>query len=170
MQQYLEMGKVVSTHGIKGEVRVLPWCDGPEEFIGIERLYAGKEYAPLTVEKARTHGNMAILKFVGADSIEAAERLRGTVLYAHRADLTLEPGQYFIADLIGLQVVDADSGAAYGALSDVSKTGANDVYHIRFADGKERLIPAIPEVVASVDLEKGVMEIRPLKGLFDDED
>ena len=82
----------------------------------------------------------------------------------------MEEGQCFVQDLIGLRVVDADDGREYGVLTQVTETGANDVYHIRFADGKERLIPAIPQVVLDIDLEEERMTIRPLEGLFDDED
>ena len=82
----------------------------------------------------------------------------------------MEEGQCFVQDLIGLRVVDGDDGREYGVLTQVTETGANDVYHIRFADGKERLIPAIPQVVLDIDLEEERMTIRPLEGLFDDED
>ena len=80
----------------------------------------------------------------------------------------MEEGEYLIQDLMGLQVVDADDGHLYGELTQVSPTGANDVYHILFADGKTRYIPAIPQVVKMTDLENGVMKIKPLDGLFDD--
>ena len=86
-----------------------------------------------------------------------------------RSASKLSKGTYFIADLIGLKVVDADDEyLVYGELTDVSQTGANDVYHILFADGKPRYIPAIPQVVKMTDLENGVMKIKPLDGLFDD--
>jgi 16S rRNA processing protein RimM len=92
------------------------------------------------------------------------------VLYLDRNDLPLSPGEFFIQDLLGARVADADSGEEYGTLSDVSKTGANDVYHVLFPDGKERLVPVIPQVVVETDPEAGIIKIRPLKGLFDDED
>ena len=84
--------------------------------------------------------------------------------------MDLEEGEYFIQDLIGLEVVDADTGESYGKLSDVSQTGANDVYHISKPGEKEKYIPAIKQVVIETDVDGGVMKIRPLKGLFDDED
>ena len=82
--------------------------------------------------------------------------------------MELEEGEYFIQDIIGLEVMDADDGRAYGKLVDVTETGANQVYHIKFEDGQVHLIPAIPQVVISIDLEAGRMTIRPLPGLFDD--
>ena len=82
----------------------------------------------------------------------------------------MEEGTYFVQDLLGLEVFDADTGTRYGEISDVTQTGANDVYHIRGENGKEVLIPAIADVVLETDVENGRMVIRPLKGLFDDED
>ena len=110
-----------------------------------------------------------LVKFRGYDSPEAVQPLRGKVLYLDREEDSLEEGQYYIQDLIGLTVVDAGSGQVYGTLQDVTETGANDVYHIAFPDGKVRLIPAIPQVVTGIDIDAGRMEIRPLEGLFDDD-
>ena len=97
--------------------------------------------------------------------------MRGTVLYMDRDDVELDDGCYFIQDLIGLRVVDADTGKEWGVIRDVLQTGANDVYSIWNAqEKKEYLAPAIPDVVLDTDIEAGVMTIRPLKGLFDDAD
>ena len=102
--------------------------------------------------------------------MDDAQKLRNRILFAAREDFELEEGTYFIQDLLGLEVLDADSGKRYGIISDVTQTGANDVYHIKGEDGKEVLIPAIADVVLETDVDGGVMRIRPLKGLFDDED
>jgi len=165
-KKFLECGKIVSTHGLRGEVKVLPWCDGPETLCSFATLYLDKGAVPMKVEKARTAKSMTLVKFAGVDTPEAAQALRGKVLYLDRADDTLEEGQYYLQDLIGLSVEDADTGAVYGKLTDVSETGANQVYHIAFPDGKIQLIPAIPEVVVRVDVDAGKMLIRPLEGLF----
>jgi 16S rRNA processing protein RimM len=104
------------------------------------------------------------------NSIEEAAALRGRVIFMCRKDAKLPEGQYFIAELIGCTVVDADDESiVYGELSQVSATGANDVWHI-YRNGREYLLPAIPDVVINVDVEKGIVKIRPLKGIFDDED
>jgi 16S rRNA processing protein RimM len=168
-KRFLECGKIVSTHGVRGELKVMPWCDGPEFLAGFENLYLDAGAQSLRVESCRAQNSMALVKFAGVDTVESAVALRGRVLYIDRQDAPMETGDYFVQDLIGLKVVDADSGAEYGILNQVSPTGANDVYHILFPDGRERLIPAIRDVVISVDIEGGVMAIRPLKGLFDDE-
>lgn len=167
-QQYLECGKIVAVHGLRGDLKVQPWGNSPQEFCQYQTLFFDKGNTCLTVEKARVQKQMVLLKLSGVDTVEQAQALRGRVLYIDRALDTLEEGQYYIQDLLGLTVVDADDGHSYGTLCDYSETGANDVYHIRFADGKERLIPAIPQVVLAVDLEGGVMKIRPLPGLFED--
>lgn len=169
-KQFLETGEIVTTHGIKGEVKVYPWCDSPEFLLDFDRLYldsAGKKQ--LTVTSARLQKNMVLLTFEGVDSIEDAKPLRGKTLYLNRDDVQMEEGEYFVQDLMGLEVVNADDLHPYGTLTQVSQTGANDVYHILFPNQKEYLIPAIPQVVIRTDLEEGKMYIRPLKGLFDDE-
>lgn len=156
---------------VRGEVKLYPWCDDPEMFLDIETIYLdAKGQKPLALEGVRFVKNMPLLKIEGVNSIDEAAKLRDKIIYIHRDDIPMEEGEYLIQDLMGLQVVDADDGHLYGELTQVSPTGANDVYHIRFADGKERLIPAIPQVVIEVDLDGGVMKIRPLEGLFDDED
>ena len=101
------------------------------------------------------------------DTPEQAETLRNQILYLNREDVELEEGTYFIQDLIGLDVIDADNGAAYGTLKDVLQTGANDVYVVQAEGGKELLIPAIPDVIVETNIEEHCMKIRPLEGLLD---
>ena len=161
MKQYLEIGKIVNVHGLRGDVKVVPWCDEPEF------LYLGKAQKPVNVTAARLQKGNVLLHLEGVDTVEAAEQLRNQVLYMDRDEVELEEGVYFIQDLIGLEVLDADTGKSYGKLSDVMQTGANDVYEIKDETGKTVLIPAIPDVVQETDLDGGVMRIRPLEGLFD---
>lgn len=168
-KRYLEIGKIVAVQGLKGEVRVQPWCDSPEFLCGFETLYFKKGEEAVAVERARTHKTLAVVKLKGFDTPEAAASLRGKILYMDRDDVELSDGQYFIQDLIGLEAIDIDSGVSYGVLEDVSETGANDIYCIKQGD-KRYYIPAIPDVVKEVDIDGGTMKIRPLKGLFDDAD
>ena len=111
---------------------------------------------------------MALVTLEGVDTMEAAAALRGKMLYVSRKDLKLPKGRYLVQDLIGLRIEDVDTGEVYGTLTDVSQTGANAVYHMRTSKG-EVLIPAIPDIILSVDTVADVMKIRPMKGLFDDE-
>lgn len=164
--EFLEIGKIVAIHALHGEMRVQPWCDSPDFFVSFDRFYLSG--SPIEVEAARPHKNIILLKLAGIDTPEAAQKLVGQVLSIRRDQVKLPDHTYFVADLIGLSVIDADNpSVAYGTLCEVSETGANDVYHIRFPDGKVQLVPAIPQVVISTDLEAGVMAIRPLEGLFD---
>lgn len=169
-KRYLEIGKIVTVHGLNGTVKVQPWCDDAEFLCEFEVLYRGKQPIPMEIEQARVQKNMAFIKFKGIDTVEQAQALRNTILYMDREEVVLEEGTYFIQDLIGLQVLDIDHGTDYGKIADVLQTGANDVYLLRDDTGKERLVPVIPDVVIEVAPEQGFVKIRPLKGLFDDAD
>lgn len=169
-KRYLEIGKIVTVHGLNGTVKVQPWCDDAEFLCEFEVLYRGKQPIPMEIEQARVQKNMAFIKFKGIDTVEQAQALRNTILYMDREEVMLEEGTYFIQDLIGLQVLDIDHGTDYGKIADVLQTGANDVYLLRDDTGKERLVPVIPDVVIEVAPEQGFVKIRPLKGLFDDAD
>lgn len=168
-KQYLEIGQIVTTHGVMGEVRVKPWCDSPELLCEFDRLFFDGGKTTVGVERARVHKNVVILKLEGINTMDDAQKLRNRVLYCSRDDFELDEGTYFIQDLLGLRVEDADTAEVYGELCDVTQTGANDVYHIRRENGSVVLIPAIPDVIVKTDADGGVMLIRPLKGLFDDE-
>ena len=169
MKQYLECGKIVSTHGIHGELKVQPWCDSPEYLCGFGELYFDKGNHMVKVVRSRPHKGMVLMTLEGVSTIDDAADLRGRILYLNRDDATGEDG-YFIQDLIGLTVKDTDSAQVYGTLSDVIETGANDVYSVKAPGGKELLVPAIPDVVIEINLEDGYMKIRPLEGLFDNAD
>ena len=168
-KKVLEAGKLVGVHGIKGELKILPMCDSPEILASFDTLYIGKNYSPVNILHSRVQKNIVIAKLQGYDSPEAAEKLRNCVLFLNRDDLVLDDGVFFIQDLIGLTVKDADSGFVYGVLDDVLQTGANDVYSIKDDNGKSTLIPAIPDVVKLTDIDGGFMLISPLEGLFDNE-
>lgn len=164
-KEYLEAGKIVTTHGIRGEVKIMPYTDTPELLCEFDRLFIGRDKSEVYIERIRPAKNMVIAKIEGIDTPEAAEKYRNKVLYMHRDDLELDEDTYFIQDLIGMEVRDADSGEVYGKLADVMQTGANDVYVIK--GDREYLVPAIPDVIVSTDIDSDVMTIRPLDGLFD---
>ena len=170
MKQFLEIGKIVAVQGLKGEVRVQCWCDEPEFLCDFDTLYLDGGKRPVTVEKARVQKTLAIVKLEGTDTVEQAELLRNKILYMNREDVVLEEGCYFVQDMIGLKCIDADTGKEYGVLCEVTETGANDVYHIKDGGGREWLVPAIPDVIIDTNITEGILTIRPLKGLFDDED
>jgi len=168
-KQYLQSGKIVGTHGIRGMVRIQPWCDSAEFLCGFKKLYLDADGTNIiNISTAKPHGNVVLAAIKGIDTIEDAESLRNKVVYINRNDVKLEEERYFIEDIIGSTVFDADTNKILGEICDVSATGANDVWHIKSGE-KEYLIPCIDEVVISVDIDLGQVVIRPLKGIFDDE-
>lgn len=167
MKDFLETGKIVNIHGLKGEVKIMPWSDDAEFICGFDTLYCGKNKEAYKIEFSRIHKNMVLAKFAGIDTPEAANALRNSIIYIDRDDVELDDGTFFIADLIGLTVKDADSGKEYGIVKDIFQTGANDVYEIK-KDDKTYYIPAIPDVIINTDIENKTIFIRPLEGLFDE--
>ncbi len=173
LKQYLEAGKIVNTQGLRGELRVESWCDSPAFLCGFRRLYWQPQGEPVRVLSARVHKSLALLRLEGVETVEQADRLRGRVLYFNRQDANLPQGRHFVQDLLGLEVVDADTGRSYGELTDLFKTGANDVYQVtdrRESGAKDYLVPVIDEVVIRIAPEEGKVYIRPIKGIFDDAD
>lgn len=167
-QNILEIGKIVSSHGLRGEVKIQPWCDDVSVLMGVKHLYLGNKTDERKVLSAKSFKGMAIIKLEGVADIDEANKLRGKIVYADRDEIIKDEDAFFIVDLIGMTVKDADSEKIYGALTDVSETGANDVYHIE-KDGKTFLIPAIPQVIKNIRLDDNIMEITPLEGLFDED-
>ncbi len=144
----------------------MPYCDTPGMLCEFDRLFLGKEHREVIIQRSRVQKNMVIAKLEGIDTPEAASALRNVMLYIHRDDLELDEDTYFIQDLIGMEVRDADTDTPYGKITDVMQTGANDVYVV--TGEREYLVPAIAEVVISTDIDGNIMTIRPLDGLFEE--
>ena len=169
-KQFLETGKITGTHGIRGMVRIQPWCDDIKFLSKIKYFYLDAEgKTRLEKERIAENGNVFIAKFMGIDAIQDAEKLREKVIYINRDDANIKKDSYFIQDILDCKVYDANSKELLGVVGDVSQTGANDVWHIVNQKG-EYLIPVIDDIVNKVDIEKGEILITPLKGIFDDED
>ena len=169
MEQTLRVGVITSTHGVHGEVKVFPTTDDPLRFKKLKEvlLDTGRELKPMEVEQVRFFKNMVILKFKGFDSINDIERYKGRDLLVTREHaVKLEPNENFIVDMIGLDVV-TDEGERLGVLTDVLQTGANDVYVVELPGGKEVLLPAIPQCVLDVNLEKKLVTVHMMDGLMD---
>ena len=167
-EKYLECGKIINTHGVKGTVKAESWCDSPEVLAELERVYTeengkAKKYK---VMKASVFKQFVLLELEGVYGMDAALAMKNKILYANRDDIELEDGDFFIADLIGLPVIDADSGKEYGRMTDVINTGASDIYVIKTAKG-EAMMPAVEEFVKEIDLEKGIF-VKPIEGMFED--
>ena len=168
-KEFLEIGKFVGTHGVRGMVRIQPWSDDGEFLTNFKKFYLDNGNTKIEMNKITPHGNVVIAAIKGIDTIEDAEKFRGQILYIKRDDAKLPEGRYFVSEIIGAQVFDADTGDLLGTLADVSPTGANDVWHIKNGE-REYLLPAIPDVIVDVDINTDKIVIRPLKGIFDNED
>lgn len=169
MEDFLQVGVITSTHGIRGEVKVFPTTDDPERFLDLKEvlLDTGRERVALTVSNVKFFKQFVILKFKGYDDINLVEPFRKKSLWVTRENaVPLEEDEYFIADLIGLRVV-TEEGEELGTVTDVLETGANDVYQVTDEGGKEILLPAIKDCILSVNLEQGEMKVHVLKGLLD---
>lgn len=169
MEKLLRVGVISSTHGIKGEVKVYPTTDDVNRFKNLKKviLDTGQEHMDVEIQGVKFLKNMVILKFKGYDSIDDIEKYKGKDLLITRDQaVKLGPDENFIVDLIGLHVVTED-GKEFGILTDVIKTGANDVYEVKTKEGKEVLLPAIQECVLKVDLEEGIVTVHIMDGLLD---
>lgn len=163
-QRYLEAGQIVSTHGIRGELKVLPWADGPEFLTLFDRIYLkGREYA---LESARVQKTCVLLKLQGVDTVEAAQALRDAVVQVNREDVELEEGTYFIADLIGLSVLDGERKV--GAIREILTMPGNDVYVVQ---GEHTyMIPAVKEFLLETNLDQGYVRVKLIEGMQTDAD
>lgn len=169
MEDRLQVGIISSTHGVRGEVKVFPTTDDLNRFKRLKEviLDTGKESHILEIEGVKFFKQFAILKFKGIDTINDIEKYRGKSLFVTRANaVKLKKDEYFIADLLGIKVLNEDGGEL-GVLQDVIETGANDVYQIRLTDGRELLLPAIKQCVLEVDVESGFMKVHVLDGLLE---
>ena len=169
MEKVFQVGIISSTHGVRGEVKVFPTTDDMKRFKKLKEvlLDTGKETLTLEIEGVKFFKQFAILKFKGYDNIDDIVKYRGKSLFVPRENaVKLQKDEYFIADLIGLKVVNED-GSFTGVLKDVMETGANDVYIVESQDGKEVLIPAIKDCILQVDFEKEQVLVHLLDGLLD---
>ena len=168
MQDYFRVGVIANTHGIRGEVKVFPTTEDPQRFKGMKEILldTGKEKLELEVASVKFFKNLVILKFKGIDNINDIEKYKGMDLLVTRENaIPLEEGEYYIADIIGAKVVTED-GEDFGVLKDVLTTGANDVYVVEH-EGKEVLLPVIPDCVLARDMEQKLVTIHVMKGLLD---
>ncbi len=167
MDNYLRVGVISTTHGIKGEVKVFPTTDDPKRFNDLKSIIldTGKEYITLEIENVKYFKQMVILKFKGINDINDIEKYRGKDLLISREDaVQLEEGEYFIYDLIDSDVI-TDEGEALGTLSEIMATGANDVYVVKTPEGKEILIPSIKDCILDVDVENKKILVHLLNGM-----
>ena len=167
MKDYFEIGKIVNTVGISGEVKVFPTTDDVRRFDLLDEISILLNGSMLTkkVKNRRYHKNLVMLKLEGVEDVDSAEKFRGGIIVIDRSDaLPLADNEYYISDLIGL-TVETEDGRLLGLIKDVLVTGANDVYIVKREDAKDLLIPAIAECILKVDIEKKHMLVHLLEGL-----
>ncbi len=174
MEKEFKIGAIIKPHGVHGEFKVYSTTDDNQRFKKLKTVIVrtGKEEFTAKVVSAKASDTDVILKLEGYDTPESVEKLRKAELYVTREHaVKLNKNEYFVADLIGLTVLDIDEGKMLGTLTDVLQTGANDVYEVTIpdgeSDGKKVLIPAIRECIKAVDIEAGKMEVHLLPGLLD---
>ncbi|WP_024834622.1 ribosome maturation factor RimM [Ruminiclostridium josui] len=169
MLEYLIVGQLINTHGVKGELKVMPQTDDPQRFRKLKWVYIDKNGS---LEKYNISGvkffkQFVIIKFEGIDRIEEAEKLKGFYIKVDRANaVKLPKNSFFITDILGLEVYD-ENNQLLGELKDVIQTGSNDVYVVRDSASKEILIPALKSVVKEISIEEGKISVILPKGLLD---
>jgi len=160
-KRYLEAGEITTTHGVRGEVRIRPWADSAEFLKGFSVFYIDGK--PFPVRSASVHRQALIAALEGVDSMEAAERLRGKIVMIDREDARLEPGAYFLQDIIGLPAVDEETGKELGTVEDIMELPGGDVLVIR--GEREILVPRVPEFIRRVDTENGAVTVHLIEGM-----
>lgn len=163
-RKILDAGQIVNCHGIQGEVKVLPWADGPEFLLEFDTVYIGGAAYP--VERRRVQGNCVLLKLKGVDSVEQAMVLRNQVVRIDRTGVKLADGAVFIADLIGCRCVD-DDGVEFGKIKDVLTMPSSDVYVI--SGEHQYMIPAVKEFVKEINIAENYVKIHLIEGFQTDE-
>jgi 16S rRNA processing protein RimM len=168
LEDYLSVGRIVNTHGVRGEVRVIPLTSDISrfEYLLFAFVIVDGKRKELRVTEVRYHKSFVLLKFNGIDTMDEAEKLKGCDLYVDRKNArSLEEDEFFICDLIGLEVFEEEQ--LLGKLTEVLETGSNDVYVVKSRE-KEILIPALKSVVLDVDLENKKMQVKLPEGLLDE--
>ena len=167
MQEYFEIGQIVNTFGIKGEVKVNPFTDDVEQFERLKSILVvkNKQLVEMEIENVRYQKHLVILKLKNIEDMNTAEKLKGCYIKIHRKDARKLPkGKYFIADIIGSGVV-TDDGKSLGKVDDIYNTGSNDIYVVKDELGKQLLLPAISDVIKEINLNERKIVAHLLKGL-----
>lgn len=166
--RFLKIGQIVNVHGIKGEVKVYPYTDDIVSLSKKKYVYLDESIeSKININLCRIQKNMLLVKFEKIDTVEEAEKLRNKYIYVLKEELdSLEEDNYYVDDLISMQVVDIKNNKAIGTITYVFNTGANDIYEVLLEDGKKAYLPAIKQVVKKVDVDEKKMYVELMKGLI----
>ena len=160
-KQFLEAGKIINTHGIRGEVKIDPWTDAPEFFRKIKTLYI--DGSPVKIVSARVHKSFVIASLEGVADMDSALRLKNKLVFINRDDVPLEDGAFFLQDLIGLKALDFETGDEIGTLTDIMENPAGNIYVIKAE--REILVPANGPFVKEIDIDGGYIKLTLLEGM-----
>lgn len=167
MIKYLEAGKLINTHGVRGEFKFDVWCDTQSSYLKVKRFYLfDNGEGELEVEAIRKFGKFMLVKFKGIDSLDDALKFKSKTVYVDRDDVPKKDGAVFIADIIGLPAIDISNENVFGKVIDFTDRGSGDLYEIQLDSSKTVFIPAIPVFVKKIDLESGVY-FELIEGLID---
>ena len=161
-ERFLEAGKIVNTHGIAGEVKILPWADSPDFLLDFNTVYI--DGRPVALLSARVHKNCVLARLEGVEDVNAAMRLRDKTVCIDRKDVELEEGAFFLADIMGLEVRDADTGTVLGKIADILTPPASNVYVVKGGE-TEHMIPAVPEFIVETNVDEGFIRVRLIEGM-----
>ena len=168
-KEFLECGKIVGAHGVKGLAKVENWCDSPKILAAQKRVFLAEKdgsYREVKIESASVSGPLVLMMLSGGFDREQIQGMKNTVLYLKREDIPLKKGAVLLADIIGLDVVDIDTGVTYGRVKDITEAPRSRIYVVEQENGREVLIPDVKEFIKEIDAERGVL-IRTIPGFFD---
>jgi len=166
-KKYIECGKIINTHGCQGAIKAESWCNSEKDLSMLERIFlkSSADFIEYKVLKASVFKQFVIFTLENVKDMDSAMLLKNQTIYALRKDFHLKEGEFFISDLIGLNVIDSKTHRIYGTVSEVINRGASDIYVVKTENG-ESMIPAVDEFIVSIDFDEGVI-VSPIDGMFD---
>ncbi len=173
LSRFIECGRIINTHGCRGEVKAEPWTDAPHDIVDLGRVFIGdgEEKKEIRITRGSVmQGRFLLLGLEGVTTMDGADALRGTVLYALREDFHLADGQYFLSDVVGLTVLDAREGregTVLGTVEDILPGAASQIYSVKTPAGAEVLVPAVPAFITEV-VPGEYVRMTPIDGMFED--
>lgn len=159
--RFLEAGQIANTHGLTGEVKIVPWCDSPEFLCDFDTIYIDGN--PVKIKSTRIHKNNVLAYLEGVDDVNAAMRLKGKTIHIDRTGVVLPDGRHFIVDMLGLDVIDVNTDTTIGKLVEVLTPPAHQVYLVK--GEKTYMIPAVDAFLVETNIEAGYVKIRLIDGL-----
>lgn len=167
MVEFLEAGKLINTHGVRGEFKFDAWCDTHKSYAKAKEFYLSQSgEGKLEIESIRGFGKFMLVKFRGIDTLDDALKYKNKIVYVHRSQVAKKESAFFVADIIGLDAIDVKTNEAFGKIVDFTDKGSGDLYEIELLSGKNVYIPAIKVFAKKIDLDKGVY-FELIEGLLD---